>query len=419
MESRSLVVGLDLGTEFTQIAVKREGMEPESVCVSPGNDRFLIPTVLCLRDDTRDWLFGEEAVRCRNREAGRFFPDLLGMVMREETCEIYDKEFTGQMLLDRFIRKVLSGLKLRYLQDTIERIVVTVQKQDSKLEAAIYHSLEAMGIERDRAIVQSHLMSFMHYAVSQAKELWSNDVALFDFRKEGLFYYQLSASRKLEPIAISSQTADLSDLMDSDSLESMNDRQLAANFRGITEKIIGRQILSAVYVTGSGFEGTWCDEVLRELCKTRRVFKGQNLYVKGAAYAGQMAGKETKRREFLFLTDEMLRSTISIRMFRDDQISDYPLVWAGTKWNEVNAKTVGILDDTDEIFLTISNAVRKETKHVVMGLRNLHRRENKTTRVSIGVRCLDRDVAVITVKDLGFGQFYPNTYRIWEKVVQL
>lgn len=419
MESRNLVVGMDLGSEYTQIAIKREGMEPESVCVSPGNDRFLIPTVLCLRNDTRDWLFGEEAIRCRNREAGRFFSDLLGRVVREETCMVYDQEINGRVLLERFIRKILSGLKLRYVQDNIDRIVVTVQEMDSRLEEAIYASLESMGISRDRSIVQSHLMSFMHYAVSQPKELWSNDVALFDFRREGLFYYQLSSSRKLEPIAISSQSADLSDLMDYDLLENMNDRQLSVNFRGITEKIIARQILSAVYVTGSGFEGTWCDEVLRELCTTRRVFKGQNLYVKGAAYAAYAAGRENLRKSFLFLTDEMLRSTISIRMYRDEQISDYPLVLAGTKWSEVNAKTVGILDDTDEIFLTISNAVRKETKHVVMSLRNLHRRENKTTRVSIGVRCLDRDIAVITVKDLGFGQFYPSSYRIWEKIVQL
>lgn len=418
MESRSLVVGIDLGVEYTQICVKREGQEPESICVSPGNDRFLIPTALCIRNDTKDWLFGEDAIRCRNREAGWFLSDLLGKVTRQETVTIYDMEFTGAMLLERFIRKVLSALKQRYIQDTIERVAVTVQELNDNLEAAIYQSLETVGVRRDRATVQNHLLSFMYYAVSQPKELWAADVSLFDFRPEGMFYYQLSASRRTAPVAISAQTADLSDLMDYEMLETMSDKQLAYTFRTITDKVISRQILSAVYVTGSGFEGTWCDGVLRELCTARRVFKGQNLYVKGAAYAAA-APNEPKLQDFLFLTEDMLRATVSIRMFRDNRISDYPLVAAGTKWNEVNAKTVGILDDTDEVFFTVLNAVRKETKHVVMNLRNLHRRENKTTRVSVGIRCIDRDTAVITVKDLGFGQFYPNSYRVWEKVITL
>ncbi len=416
MEHRSLVVGMDLGEEYTQLCVKREGQEPESICISPGNDRFLIPTALCIRNDTKDWLFGEEAIRCRNREAGCFFSDLLGKATRQETVTIYEMEFTGAMLLERFVRKVLTALKQRYIQDTIERVTVTVQELNENLEAAIYQSLEGVGIRRDRAAVQNHLLSFMYYAVSQPKSLWAADVGLFDFRAEGMFYYQLSASRRVSPVAISAQTADLSDLMDYEMLRSMNDKSLAYTFRTVTDKVLSHRLLSAIYVTGSGFEGAWCDSVLRELCVARRVFKGQNLYVKGAAYA---AAGGPAQNEFLFLTEDMLRATVCIRMFRDNRISDYPLVTAGTKWNEVNAKTVGILDDTDEVFFTVLSAVRKETKHVVMNLRNLHRRENKTTRVSIGIRCIDRDTAVLTVKDLGFGQFYPNTYRIWEKVITL
>jgi hypothetical protein len=93
------------------------------------------------------------------------------------------------------------------------------------------------------------------------------------------------------------------------------------------------------------------------------------------------------------------------------------MVAAGTDWRTVNAKTVGILDNSDEVFFTIFHTVRKETRHVVMNLRNIEPRENKTTRVAVNIKFLDRDTAVLTIRDLGFGEFFENTYRIWEKVI--
>lgn len=418
MESKSIVIGYDLGHEATQISVSRGMEEPESVSITPANGHYLVPTVLCVRNDTKDWLFGEEAVRCANRGAGVFVDDLVGKVRRGEEVVIYDTRFTAQALLERFIRKTFTALRQRYLQDNIQKIVVTTREEDMQVERAVLAALEAIGIKQDRVQFQPYIISFMYYSVCQKKELWTNDVALFDFNENGLFYHQLSTSRKYAPITVSSQTADLSDLMDAGMLETMPDNQLSYCFRTVTDKVIHRQILSTIYVTGKGFEGNWSDDVLKSLCTGRRVFKGQNLYAKGAAYRA-LYGNSEQLQDFLFLTDDMIRSTISIRMFKDNRIADYPMVRAGAKWSEVNAKTVGILDDTDEVFFTVFHAVKKETKHVVMSLRNLHRRENKTTRVSIAVTCIDRDTAVLTVKDLGFGQFYPNTYRVWEKVISI
>ncbi len=418
MEQKNLVIGYDLGREATQISVSRGMEEPESVSITPSNGHVLIPTVLCVRSDTKDWLFGEEAIRCANRGAGVFVSDLVGKVLRGEEITIFETKFTAQALLERFIRKTFTALRQRYLQDNIEQIVVTMREEDAKVERAVLAALEAIGIKQERVLFQPYITSFMYYSVCQKKELWTNDVALFDFNENGLFYHQLSVSRKFAPITVSSQTADLSDLMDAGMLETMPDNQLAFCFRNVTDKVIQRQILSTIYVTGKGFEGNWSDDVLKSLCTGRRVFKGQNLYATGAVYRALYGGSE-QLQDFLFLTDDMIRSTISIRMFKDNHIADYPMVRAGAKWSEVNAKTVGILDDTDEVFFTIFHAVRKETKHVVLSLRNLNRRENKTTRVSIAVTCIDRDTAVLTVKDLGFGQFYENTYRVWEKVIPI
>ncbi|MBO4325586.1 MAG: hypothetical protein J5845_09405 [Lachnospiraceae bacterium] len=417
-DTKPIVIGFDLSPETTQIAVSRDGEEPESVSVSSAGGQYLIPTALCVRNDSGDWLFGEEAVRCKNRNAGFFIDNLIKKAEEDESVYIHDTEYTPQNLFERFFRKIMTVLRQKYQNDPIDKVVISMRDPSDKMIQIIEAAMETTGVRHESIRVRSHLQSFMFYAVRQKKELWVNDVGLFDFNENGLMYTQLSTAKKVAPITVTAQIKDLSNLLDENMLETMPDNQLAYCFRTITDKVLYRQILSTVYVTGKGFESNWSDDVLKALCSGRRVFKGMNLYAKGAAYFGLYENDE-EMRDFLFLTEDMIRSTIAIRMFKDNQIADYPMVRAGTRWSEVNAKTVGILDDTEEVYFSIYHTVKKDSKHVVVSLKNLHGRENKTTRVSIGIRCLDRETAVITVKDLGFGQFYPNTYRVWEKIVEI
>ncbi len=417
-DGKPIVVGFDLSPETTQIAVSRDGEEPESVSVSSASGQFLIPTVLCVRNDSGDWLFGDDAVRCKNRNAGVFIDDLLGKAERGECVYIRDAEYTPLNLMERFFRKIMAVLRQKYSLDNVEKVVISMRDPSDKVIELVTDAMETTGIRRESICVRSHLQNFMFYAVCQKKELWVNDVALFEFNEQGLIYTQMSTAKKIAPISVTAQISDLSNMLSQNMLETMPDNQLAYCFRTITDKVLYRQIISTIYVTGKGFEGNWSDEVLKSLCSGRRVFKGMNLYAKGAAYYGLYENSD-EMRDFLFLSEDMIRSTIAIRMFKDNQIADYPMVRAGMRWSDVNAKTVGILDDTEEVYFTIYHTVKKDSKHVVMSLKNLHSRENKTTRVSIGIRCLDRETAVITVKDLGFGQFFPNSYRVWEKIVDI
>ncbi len=418
MDPKALIIGYDLGTELSQIAVGSMTEEPDSICITPNSGDAVIPTVLCVRNDSKDWLFGEEAVRFHNRNAGYFVDDILNKVIRGESEVIFDIEYSADELLTRFVRKTMSAVHQKYVNDTVEKVVVTTRTITPALVEAVLRAMEETGIRRDRVEFQPYIMSFMYYAVCQRKEYWVNDVALFDYNENGLFYYQMSTSRKASPTTVTTQTADLSDLMDASMLDNMQESRLQYSFRLVRDKVIQRQIISTILVTGKGFEGTWPDEILRSMTTGRHVLKGQNLYAKGAAYYARYRDDE-KFADYLFLTEDMVRSTISIRMFKDNRIADYPLVRAGEKWKDIKAKTVGILDDTDEIYFTVFNAVRKDTQYFIMNLKNLHRRENKTTRVAIKVNFLDRDTAVCTVSDLGFGQFFPNSYRVWEKIISL
>ena len=263
-EGRPIVIGFDLSPEMTQIAVSRGGEEPESVSVSSTSGQFLIPTVLCVRNDSGDWLFGEEAIRCKNRNAGVFIDDLLGKAEREESVYIRDVEYTPRNFLERFFRKIMVVLRQKYTSDSVEHVVVSMRDPSDKLIQMVTDAMETTGIRRDHIRVRSHLQNFMFYAVCQKKELWVNDVGLFEFNENGLTYTQLSTAKKIAPITVTAQITDLSTLLDNNMLETMPDNQLAYCFRTITDKVLYRQILSTIYVTGKGFEGAWSDEVLKQ-----------------------------------------------------------------------------------------------------------------------------------------------------------
>ena len=416
-KSRQLIIGIDLGADTTQISVSADRGEPESISIVPNKSMYLIPTVLCVRNDTRDWIAGEEAIRLRNRDAGIFISDILEKVESGESTDVFGTPYSGNALLDRFVRKVFAAIRQRYLQDEIAGVYVTVREKTDVLKKAIEKAFESVGVDEERLTVLSYMESFMYYAVSQKKELWVNDVGLFDFDEEGLKYYQLSVSKKSLPITVTARGQDLAGELSYSMLAGNSESRALSAFKTVTDKLLYRQIVSTLYFTGAGFDGTWADEAIKSLCLGRRVFKGQNLYSKGAAYAGLIKNRPDYK-DFLFLTDKQVRYSVSIRMFKDNHIGEFRLVEAGENWDEVKAKTVGILDDTDEVFFSIFHTVRKETKHVVMKLKNIEKRENKTTRVSVSVKFIDRDTAVLTVRDLGFGEFFDNTYRIWEKVIQ-
>ena len=54
------------------------------------------------------------------------------------------------------------------------------------------------------------------------------------------------------------------------------------------QKAFENRIITTVYLVGEGFEGGWMKNSLTFMCRGRRAFMGNNLYSKGACYAGML-----------------------------------------------------------------------------------------------------------------------------------
>ena len=126
---------------------------------------------------------------------------------------------------------------------------------DINLVQGIFEALEMIGISKERVSVQSHAQSFLFYALSQKKELWMNDVALFDFGVEGLKFYQISIDRRHRPITVGVSVRDFSEDLAFNMIKELSEEELIEKFKTIAMISTQKQIISTVYITGKGFCG--------------------------------------------------------------------------------------------------------------------------------------------------------------------
>ena len=192
MSERTLLLGFDLGEEKSQMAVyDREKNIPVLIGQTEENPEGLIPTEIALS--------GEKPLR-----------DFLVRIRRREDVVVDGKISKPLNMLSYFFRKTLSLTRKDYPGETIKQLVVTVRDVDREYMELIYAALEQLGIGRERAMVISHKQAFPYYVLNQKKELWMNDVGLFDYEGNTLTYYQMQVDRSKSPILVGVSERDYS-----------------------------------------------------------------------------------------------------------------------------------------------------------------------------------------------------------------
>lgn len=418
-DKHSLLVGLDLGEQITQLSCfDHKLFEPVPVGRAKndsGDREYEIPTALVAIPSNGEWRFveGEE-----NPPQGVMIRHILQHVREEELFTVEGYTFQSKDVLKRFLVKILSLLKEYYPDETIKRLVITIPWKHSVLQDVLREICGDLGIGHDRLVIQNHKQSYMYYAVSQPKELWLNNVGMFEYTQDHLMYYQINIDRRTVPWIIGVNQKDLDDQMDFSMIQD-EEVDIAYAFVNLAETVLHKKMVTTLYVTGEAFEYAWADEALKQLCGGRRVFRGQNIYTKGACYAAREFTEEAKLEQCMFLDEDMITSTISIRTYHEAEMQDVVLAKAGTFWEDVDASIDVIPDQEMEIPLTAQDVLRHETTAHMLSLSGFSDRENKMTRFTIRIRFADPQTCIITLKDNGFGEFYPSSHRIWERSIKV
>ena len=417
-EEKSILVGMDLADDYTQLCCYMDTGELTSVSLSADPLKYRIPTVLCALEGNSDWFYGEDAAGILPTPTCVRIDKLVSLAMQDATTEVFGQSYSADLILERYFRRLLNALRLKTGAEKIRGVVITVRTINDALLRNTASALELLGIRADALKVITHLESFMYYAVSQNRDIWINDVGLFDFDRESFTFYRLSFGRRSTPLTVVAEATDFTSKINYPMLSEEDTGRIMYAFENITSLVLHKQIISAMYFTGTGFESAWADDILKKLCSGRRIFRGQNLYVKGAGYAARLLFDGGAENYFL-VSDEVLKSSISIRVFKDGGYEELELARIGQNCSEAGGEIEVIMDRTNELDFIVHNVLKKDFICAIVTLETLNLRSDRSVRLNIRLRFPDRDTCLITVRDVGFGEIYSTNHKIWEQVLKI
>ena len=135
-----------------------------------------------------------------------------------------------------------------------------------------------------------------------------------------------------------------------------------------------------------------------------------------------VAGKERLEDKILkgyrYMSPALVLKDVGMEMRVMGAPAYYPLIEAGKNWYECKAGCELILDDITELVFVVGTFGEKHKKKVIMGLPGLPERPNKTTRLSLALAYVSQKKCRVVVKDLGFGEMFPSSGKVWDELVE-
>ena len=401
MDKKICAIGIDLTDEYAQISYMLTGdNEPVSLSTSPEEKKYLIPASLYYRRDNDTWYVGDEAK--------------FNSISDKKDAYTFDADIKyNQDNMTKYLKMLLEYTKTSLDAEIEGFICIALEDIDMDSIKNVYNSLKTLGYSEDNVRVIGHDEAFIFYTVNQKKELWVNDVALFDFTKKHFKYRRMHEIKSKTPPVLVVESEDLSDVVSVDMLDSELGRMKAdrqwMNFMTTEFK---KHIVCTAFLTGQGFYDDWAGESIQEICTKRRVFKGYNLFVKGACYAAAKRMNTLANKNYIFQCNGRTKADVGLLISNEGKNMVISLSRAGCNWYEAGAEAECILDGVNKINLIITPILEGNSYTKIIDLSDFPSRPNKTTRVKIALaykndRCFD-----VVVKDMGFGELFKSSGKV-------
>lgn len=405
---------MELGKETSQIAYyDRKAQEPVSVATRVGTNLYTFPTALAHRKNTDEWHFGIDAVYFADRGEATLVPDFFETVTGKRSITLDGREWSSKELLAVFFQLSFKLLGLPAYARETRAVCVTCERLTGNIAVNIREALIEAGFAAEKISVEDNEESFYYYCYSQQPSIWTHDIALLRFSGNYVRFQALTEMRNTKPSLVSLHPRGTLTLPEENGEK---DRAFAAFLR----KCIGRETFSSVFITGEGFGRAWAKESVTVLCgQGRRVFEGNNLFVKGAVYAALEKKERRAIKNRVYLCPYLLQKGICVDVLRGEIKEVYPLIHPGHSWFEEAASIEAIPTETKEVIFTLVSMDGKKHTSFAMSLDGLPKRPDRATRIRIDVRCTSAAEAVICITDLGFGEMYPASDLVWRKTVYL
>lgn len=412
-EQEEVYIGIDLGSEWTQISYFWPGMkEPETVSMVAGEQKYRIPTALYRPAGSDTWyLPGSKSLK--EEPGSLYLEDLWGKSLRGETVRGPMARGAKDLFL-LFLRKVLR--------------LVPELTEFSQIRALAFHMQEIsvdgvqllkqmglrIGVDIERVFVYDDGESFCHFAMNQEKDLKLHDMALFVCEGDALICYYLEKDNRTSPPKTAVSVQELGSLP-------TDPQKRDQVFAQQVNEALKRKIISGVYLVGDGLEGGWMKESVPVLCRGRRAFQGKNLFTKGACY-GSFVELHEKNCGYTYSSEYKLKNNVLIRVRNGNRSFFVDLAEAGNRCYELGKSCQVLLDQKlheeagVDLWLQAPDGVKARIESLV--LTDLQLRPPKSTRLLIEAMPAEKRQILIRITDLGFGAWYPSSGKVWEYCIE-
>ena len=153
-------------------------------------------------------------------------------------------------------------------------------------------------------------------------------------------------------------------------------------------------------------------------CSEERFIMEIIFFAKGACAAGKERLEDKILKGYRYMSPALVLKDVGMEMRVMGAPAYYPLIEAGKNWYECKAGCELILDDITELVFVVGTFGEKHKKKVIMGLPGLPERPNKTTRLSLALAYVSQKKCRVVVKDLGFGEMFPSSGKVWDELVE-
>ena len=405
-----LILGIDLCDDYSQVSwFDRQAMDAVQVGTSEREESCLIPSVVCRRKKADEWLIGADAYLLALDGEGTMVDKPVKLLEKNGTATIRRVKYTAKDIMRIFLEKLITLAKVRSGEDQVESLVITLQDTLPDVLDQLIEITDSLGIEREAVHIINHSEAFLFYVISQKKEIWTNETCLFDLSENGLYYYEFGVVRGRRPqlvhVACSALEEGFSlEILDTVSGEKTADKILTA----CASRLLAGKNITTVFLTGMGFERTdWPSEFLRTVCHKRRVFQGQNLFAKGAAFLAYDETLSATAYPYVCVCDGRISSTISMNVLHEGRQRQLIILAAGTNWYEAKAGVDLILEGENVLEFYVTPAVGQAQKRYEVDLSGLPARPVGTTRIQALFAFSDDRHVTVRVIDKGFGEFFP------------
>lgn len=402
LSNDKMIIGYDLSYQYAQISYCHlNGDVPETYALVGGTRQYNIPVCLFKRKEVNQWFLGKEAVAFSKQEEGTLLDDLLKAALEQEETIIGEEVFESIALLALFVKRslYLPGKECRL--DKAAGIMFTVPFLNEKMISLLQRLVVLLNLPDCQIFFQSREESIYYYMIHQPKELWKEDVLVFDSTGDEITSYRFMKNTNTKPMVAFVEAAEHGHISGE---EEEKDGQFVEIIRQNASDILG-----CVFLLGEGFNGDWCQESLRLLCHNRRVFKGNDLYSKGACFCVQERLSDKKEKQMIFLGKDKLRTNVGMEVLRHGENSYLAILDGGENWFECKKQWDVILSEGNAVRLRLTPLDGRNVKYVEVVLDGLPTRDPKTTRLHLEAEMLNEKMMEIHVKDMGFGELFPST----------